>query len=998
MSKEPGAIIQGKDLFQSSTAELAGLLTSNLGFAVLADPIVGTGSHGHTYPGATIPFGMVQLSPDTRLTGWDGCSAYHYSDNYIYGFSHTHLSGTGCSDYGDILLMPLSIPLDPPETKPSLENGADGEAGYRSRFDHSSETVLPGFYSVYLDDHDIGVRLTATRRCGFHHYSYPEGRGEAIVIDLAHRDKVIDSAIYINSSTEISGFRRSRAWAEDQHVYFVARFSRPIVRHALSIGGDPASETVKEISGEDLRGWFTFDPGDGGVLFVKVGISAVSIEGARGNLDAELPDWDFNETAREALAEWDRSLSRIIVKGGNTSQKRTFYSALYHSLLAPNLYSDVDGRYRGRDLKIHSTDDFEYYTVFSLWDTYRAAHPLFTIIEPERTVDFMKTFLRQYKEGGALPVWELGANETGCMIGYHAVPVIADAYIKGIDDFDSELALEAMISSASQDHLGLESYKANGFIASEDAGQSVSRTLEYAYDDWCIAMMARAMGRADVEAKFLRRAQSYKNLFDPATGFMRARLNGAFIEPFDPAEVNFHYTEANSWQYSFYVPQDISGLAMLHGGMAELEAKLDSLFAQRSDLKGLDQPDVTGLIGQYAHGNEPSQHMAYLYNYTGSPWKTQRRVREIIDTMYGDKPDGLCGNEDCGQMSSWYVLSALGFYPVTPGDDIYIIGSPLFDKAEIELSDGKSFIVSARRDTPESIYIRSATLNGKKYDRSFISHRDIVHGGALELELGPEPSYSWGMGKGNVPISRIEKEIVCPSPVIDTSGRIFTGSLTLSFSCAENEAEIRYTTDGSEPGPESRLYGKPFTITETSTIKAAAYKTGMIGSRTLMSHFTRIKEGIFVKLTGEYSPLYSGGGPLALVDQIRGGEDFRTGGWQGYQGIDLEAVIDLGKEIDIKKISAGFMNDPGAWIFLPVRVGFAVSSDGESFSDAGEIENPFNEEPDDEKIWEARSKNLSVRARYVRVRAENIGVCPPGHPGEGSRSWIFIDEITVDRQ
>ncbi|HSG29572.1 MAG TPA: GH92 family glycosyl hydrolase, partial [Candidatus Krumholzibacterium sp.] len=570
-------------------------LYSGFEYALLADPMVGTGGHGHTYPGATLPFGMVQLSPDTRLTGWDGCSAYHYSDSYIYGFSHTHLSGTGCSDYGDILFMPVGTVRGGAEDRPPLSNGSDGNGGYRSSFSHEREKALPGFYSVLLDDDGIEVSLTATARCGFHRYVFPSGSGARVVVDLAHRDRVIDSGLYVTGESEISGFRRSDAWAKDQHVYFVARFSRPIDAHAISAGGVEISG-LREGTGEDVRGWFSFDPSGGSargvsggedrVLLVKVGISAVSIEGAARNLDAELPGWDFDRAVQAAAGAWDRALGRIRVEGGTPVRRRTFYTALYHSLLAPNIYSDVDGRYRGRDLEVHRSEGGDYYTVFSLWDTYRAAHPLLTIIERERTVDLIRTFLLQYRQGGLLPVWELGANETGCMIGYHAVPVIADAWIKGIRGFDGELALEAMKASATQDHLGLRSYRQSGFIPSEDAGQSVSRTLEYAYDDWCIAQMAGSLGKEADRAEYLRRSQSYKHLFDPSTGFMRARVNGGWVDPFDPVEVNYHYTEANSWQYSFYVPQDVSGLARLHGGLAALEAKLDSLFDHSGSLSG----------------------------------------------------------------------------------------------------------------------------------------------------------------------------------------------------------------------------------------------------------------------------------------------------------------------------------------------------------------------------------------------------------------------------
>ena len=498
----------------------------------------------------------------------------------------------------------------------------------------------------------------------------------------------------------------------------------------------------------------------------------------------------------EAKALWNGALGKILVDGGTDAQKTTFYTALYHSLIAPNLYVDVDGRYRGRDLEIHTADGFDYYTVFSLWDTYRATHPLFTIIERERTVDFIETMLAQYEQGGMLPVWELSANETGTMIGYHSIPVIADAWVKGIRDFEPARALEAMKHSADQDHLGLKYYRMYGFIPAGSEGASVSRTLEYAYDDWCIAEFARLTGEKKDYERFIRRAQGYRHIFDPSTGFMRPRINGGWLSPFDPSEINFHYTEANAWQYTFYVPQDIEGLIEMMGGVASFTARLDELFTTSSETSGIEQPDVSGLIGQYAHGNEPSQHMAYLYNFAGMPGKTQERVREIMDTMYGDTPDGLCGNEDCGQMSSWYVLSALGFYPVTPGSDIYIIGSPLFERAEIRLENGKRFKVTASGLSPENVYIQGATWKGRPYTKSYLRHDDIMGGGELVFEMGPAAGSSWGTAKEDLPPSRIDDHPVLPAPYLDPTPYSFSGSLEVTMGCADPKAEIRYTTDG----------------------------------------------------------------------------------------------------------------------------------------------------------------------------------------------------------
>lgn len=962
--------------------------SGNVDLAALVDPLTGTGGHGHTYPGASLPFGMIQLSPDTRLSGWDGCSAYHYSDSVLYGFSHTHLSGTGCSDYGDILIMPSASAW-------GSEDPAFPKEGHGSRFRHETEKASPGYYAVMLDDCGVLAEMTVTARCGFHRYAFPEGGDAGLLIDLAHRDKVIDSGIWISGPGEVEGFRRSQSWAKDQHVYFVVRFSKPI-RSAATLADGRWNDGLRERRSGGLKQYLSFGAAGGEPLMVKVGISAVDVEGARRNLDAEMPGWDFEGCKDAARDTWNGALGRIKIEGGRSGQRTTFYTALYHSLLSPNLYMDVDGRYRGRDLEIHSAGGFEYYTVFSLWDTYRAAHPLLTIIEPRRTVDFIKTFLAQYEQGGLLPVWELAANETGCMIGYHAVPVIADAWAKGIRDFDGALALEAMKHSATRDHLGLKYYREYGFIPSELEGQSVSRTLEYAFDDWCIAQMARSMGRGADFDEYIRRSQHYKNLFDPSSRFMRARFNGGWAVPFDPDEVNFHYTEANAWHYGLYAPQDIEGLIRLHGGRDAFDARLDELFERGSGLKGLDQPDVTGLIGQYAHGNEPSQHMAYLYDYTGRPWKTQKRVREIMDTMYSPGPEGLCGNEDCGQMSAWYVLSALGFYPVTPGQEIYAIGTPLFDKAVIDAGNGRTFTISAEGVSDRNIYIQSASLNGREWTASWISHSQIMAGGEIVFRMGPLPAEGRGGAEDDAPPSGIESGIVCPAPFVTPSAPAFTGTIEIILSCAEKGARIQYTLDGSEPGLESPVFGRPLELSRTTEVRAFASADGMERSRTVTSSFRRISGDVGVKLISPFDPMYSAGGAGALVDGIRGGDDFRTGAWQGYEGIDFEAVLDLGSSRRIGSITAGFLQDQGSWIFMPLSVEFSVSKDGERFEAVSIALSDVPADAEGRVLKDFTTGGLDVEARFVRVLARTPGECPAWHAGAGGKAWIFIDEIIVE--
>jgi len=951
------------------------------------NPMIGTGGHGHTYPGATVPFGMVQLSPDTRLEGWDGCSGYHYSDSIIYGFSHTHLSGTGCSDYGDILLMPTTGEI-------VFNNGANGKPGYCSKFKHPGEHAEPGYYSVFLDNPGIKAELTTTARVGFHSYTFPESAKANIILDLVHRDEVIASSIRINSNTEIEGMRRSKAWADDQQVYFVMRFSKPFSESGIAIN-DIVRSGIKKAEGKKLKAFFRFTTTAGEKILVKVGISSVSADGARKNLETELPGWDFEKTRKDSHDLWNKSLSRIEVNGGTNDEKTVFYTALYHTMINPMLAADVDGNYRGRDLKVHKAEGYDYYTVFSLWDTYRAYHPLMTIIDQQRTKDFINTFLAEYEQGGLLPVWELSSNETNCMIGYHSVSVIADAYIKGIRGFDASKALEAMKHSANQDKYGLLYYKKSGFIPSEREHESVSKTLEYAYDDWCIAQMAKALGNKEDYKEFIMRAQNYKNVFDPQTGFMRARFNGGWYSPFSPNEVNNNYTEANAWQYSFACPQDIDGLINLQGGEEKLETKLDSLFSADTRTSGRELSDITGLIGQYVQGNEPSHHMAYLYNYVGKPFKTQALIHKIMNEFYTAGTDGLIGNEDCGQMSAWLVLSAMGFYPVTPGNDLYTIGTPMFPKVIIHLENGNQFIIKADNLTGENYFIQSATLNGKSYEKSFLKHGNIMKGGELIFGMGPKPSTSWGIGKKNEPHTAIKDNLILADPYITEGSRTFSGSTTVAIAASPGTT-INYLIGGAEKESIPAAYSGPFVISDNCKLKYYAYKKGFPGTPWITSEFIKIKNDKDIMLNTKPSPQYNAGGPTTLIDGMRGNEDFRLGGWLGYDSINLDATVDLKQTKTINKLSISCLQDINAWIFMPDEVEFFISEDGITFQSAGVAKNDI---PTDK--WGTIHKDFSLatlnsHARYIRVLAKNIGVCPPGHKGNGAPAWIFCDEITVE--
>ena len=935
------------------------------------DPFIGTGGHGHTYPGATMPFGMMQLSPDTRLDGWDGCSGYHYSDDEIYGFSHTHLSGTGVSDYGDILLMPTNLA--------TLNNGANGEKGYKSKFSHKNEVAQPGYYKVHLEDTNIDVELTVSKRSGIHKYEYPSSKNQILILDLEHRDQLNGFNISIVNDREVKGFRHSKAWATDQFLFYHIKFSHPIKDPDRLYEVFPTKESFEFINPNN-------EP-----VYVKIGISAVDEKGAKQNLEQEIGKKSFEEVKKEAQQTWESQLGKIVVEDNNQTNKVNFYTAMYHSMLAPNLYQDVDGRYRGMDLKIHETNNFKYYTVFSLWDTYRAAHPLYTLIEQKRTNDFINTFLAKFDEGGIMPIWDLAANYTGCMIGYHAVPVIADAYLKGIRNYDAEKALKAMKHSATRDKLGLDSYKNIGFIPVEKESESVSKTLEYAYDDWTIAQMAKAMDEQEDYKTFTKRSQNYVNVFDPTTKFMRGRFRNTWFSPFDPYEVNFNYTEANSWQYSFYVPHDITGFMNFLGGKDELEKQLDNLFTANDKTSGREQADITGLIGQYAHGNEPSHHMAYLYNFVNKPYKTQEKTRQILTELYTNSPDGISGNEDCGQMSAWYIFSSLGFYPVTPGSNQYIIGSPLFDKATIQFEDGKSFTVEAINNSLENKYIKNVRLNNKAYSYSYLKHSDIVKGGNLVFEMTDRPT-NWGSDEAFIPSTEITDHKIIPAPFIKKGDIVFKGSTSVELACADKTADIFFKL-GHKEG--FKKYTEPFIIDKFIKLSVYAQK-GDIRSTSISTDFHKRDPNLKIQLYTDYENQYNAGGNDALIDGILGTEDFRTGTWQGYSDTDLNAVIDLGKVKEIHNVKLSFLRDQRSWIFLPKDLKIFTSSDGINFNKYHHSTFNSPTDTDDIKI-ETIEFFKSTKARYVKVIAKNYGSLPKWHLGApfDGKAWIFVDEIQI---
>ncbi len=903
------------------------------------NPFIGTGGHGHTFPGATVPHGMVQLSPDTRIDGsWDGCSGYHYSDSVIYGFSHTHLNGTGVSDFGDIMLMPTM-------GEPSFDNTI-----YSSKFSHANEKASTGFYAVKLDDDDIDVRLTTSTRVGFHEYTFNKAGNANIILDLNHRDELLQGEIRIIDEKTIQVLRKSKAWATNQYVYAQIEFNIPL--KITKFLGNKVSENQIQSLGQDLKIIFAKQAEKGEKILVKVSLSPTSFDGAKLN-STEIKNWDFEKVKADAENLWNKELSKIEVKDKDEDKMAIFYTALYHTMIQPNIAQDLDGKYRGMDNKIHTAEGFDYYSVFSLWDTFRAAHPLYTLIDKKRTADYINTFLKMYEQGGRLPVWELASNETDCMIGYHSVSVIADAMVKGITGFDYEKAFEASKSSAMRDVLGLKAYKENGFISIDDDHESVSKTLEYAYDDWCIAQMAQILNKNSDYEYFMKRSQNWKNLFNWKTGFIQPKKNGGWEKNFDPREVNNNYTEGNAWQYTFFVPQDIPGMIAAFGGNAKFEQKLDEMFNSESKTTGREQVDVTGLIGQYAHGNEPSHHMAYLYNYIGKPEKTAKKVHYILDNFYKNSPDGLIGNEDCGQMSAWYVLSSMGIYQVTPGRNEWQISKPYFNS--IRMKDGSLMDVKL-----------NAILDNFNHEKSYESEKI---------------------------------ENIIPVPTIEAESKSFKDKMKIEL-FSENPKDDIFVKiiDSEDCWPEEInfiKYLRPFYIDETSTIEAYV-KTKNGQSNTIEGIFYKKPNNYSIKINSKYNSQYTAGGDEGLIDGIYGDENWKKGEWQGYQSQDFEAVIDLKTQKEITEISANFLQDSRSWILMPTKVEFYVSSNDKDYFLMETINNEVDAKNYDVTIKKITAKLLPTEARFIKVKAYNFRKLPEDHQGFGGDAFIFIDEIEVN--
>ena len=940
--------------------------------------LIGTDAHGHTYPGATSPFGMIQLSPDTRQDSWDGCSGYHYSDKVIYGFSHTHLSGTGCLDYGDILFIPT--------IKDWNEND------FSMTFEHKNESATAGIYKVKnLNKQGIDAYLTTTERVGFHKYVFPaSAKSTSIIIDLLWRDELLDYDYKILNDSTVVGYRCSKSWNENQKIFFATIFSSKISKHKfdkqtkrLFLEFEPAEENNKK------------------TIEARTAISSVNEEGALKNLASE-ESIRFDKVLTKNTALWEKELGKIEIFGGTQKQRDIFYTSLYHCMIAPNLYSDVDNRYRGMDDKIQNAKDYNRYTVFSLWDTYRTLHPLLSIIDQKRSMDFAKTFIDMQLQNGELPMWELASAETHCMIGMHGISVLAELYQKGIYAYP-KLTLESMINNANPElreinkrnytnkkHnlLGLDYFTKNGYISSEFEHEGVSKTVEYAYNMYCVAQVAKSQGRMDLYDEYIKKSQYYRNLINPATGFIHPKENGRFLPNFDLRQIDQNYTEGNGWHYTFYAPHDIPALINLMGGELEFCKKLDKLFSKSATPNGRNQADVTGLIGGYAHGNEPSQHSAYLYTYAGQPHKTQKYVRQILTTLYDDTPAGICGNDDAGQMSAWYVMSSMGIYPVSPVDEDYIITTPLFEKSVIHLENGKTFTIIAP-EADKKKYISEIYLNGKEINDYRISHEDIMKGGELRMILS------------NVPV--IENEVIearklnSKTDIVITPYLSYEGTATFTDSLIV-EAFAFYPEDtielAFESGKTLSFVGKGrFVLNENESL--SMYSKNGKTSQKVEARFYKIPKGRKVKVLSKYNNQYTAGGDKGLIDQKRGGDNWKLGLWQGYWGEDFVAVLEVNKDGIPSRLGANFIQDQKSWIFLPSEVEYYVSDDGKNYKLLEVVKNDMPERSE-EILQKTFYTSKPIEHRFIKVIAKNIKKNPSWHLSAGEKAWLFTDEIIFE--
>ncbi|AUP80065.1 GH92 family glycosyl hydrolase [Flavivirga eckloniae] len=974
------------------------------------DPMIGTDAHGHTFPGATTPFGMVQLSPSNDFKSWDWCSGYHYSDSIIKGFAHNHISGAGLSGLGDILIMPTM-------GKKTTKSGSDElvDDSYRSRFSHKTERARAGYYAVTLEDYGINVELTATPRTGFHKYTFNKSGVSDIVIDPTHgvMERAAETSIEVVSNSEIRGYKSVGSGDKYRYAYFSAKFSKPFEKATITDNDKEIEE--QKLTALKAKGYVSFNVEEGEQIEVSVTLSPIDYDGVDKNFKTEAQGKSFDDVLKETTEAWNKVLNKITIsETSSDAKKRTFYTAMYHAFISPNIISDVDGRYavEGKQYKFNSTQ----YSNYSTWDTYRALHPLLTIIEQKETSKMINSLIsRDSQAGVGQPVWELLGFDNGCMIGYTTSSVIGDAVLKNIDGINYEEAFKSMYKAASDlskhsavyDVSGLEDYINYGYVTGE-TGSSVSKTTEYNYHDFVIAEVAKKLGKTKEAEEFHKRSIGYRAMFNPEDGYLypvysTGEMHKLNLSSWDDLIPN--YVSGNIWAYSAYTPHDMAGVIQLHGGKEKYATWLDKVFSDTSTLGGAQHVDISGFIGKYGHGDEPGHQMPYLYNFVGQPWKSQKYVNEVVTTMYSDKPDGLINNEDLGQMSAWYIFSTLGFYPVAPASLNYQLGAPYYESATVNLENGNTFTVKAHNLSDANFYVQSVKLNGEIYNKTFISHDDIMNGGVLEFTMGEAPNKVWGSLDESTSIGAISAkspEILVKataSPYDENNSFFFSEKHIATLKSNDSDADIYYTTDGSTPTLRSNKYKQPFEIKENCILKAAAIKQGLNISKIyekplFKSIFPLLKEG-YPKITmNNWSePNYGKEDGRLLFDEVVGSSSYGDGKWTAIKDT-FDVGIDLGQNHIVENISVGVLTDIGSWIFPTKSIEVYGGNSNQSLNLIGKLNLPKA----DKFPKEVNRYTLPVKKgqyKYLRVKVNPYGVAPEWHGAFGQKVWLFIDEIMV---
>lgn len=975
------------------------------------DPFIGTGAHGHTFPGATTPFGGIQLSPSNDFKSWDWCSGYHYSDTIIKGFAHNHISGAGLSGLGDILVMPTM-------GKKTTKSGSDAlvDSSYRSRFSHKTEKARAGYYAVKLEDYNIDVELTATARTGFHKYTFNRSGVADIVIDPTHglMERAAETSIEIISNNEIRGYKRIDAGGDKKrYAYFSAKFSKPF-KNATITNNDIETDR-NSLTAKTAKVYTSFDVETSDEIEVLVTLSPIDFDGVLKNFKAEAEGKTFDDVLIETTKVWNGVLNKIVISDATLNKKkRTFYTAVYHAFISPNIISDVDGRYvvEGKQYQSESAQ----YSNYSTWDTYRALHPLLAIIEQAETSKMVNSLIsRDTQAGVGQPVWELMGFDNACMIGYTTSSVIGDAVIKNIEGINYEDAFNSMYNSAFDltkhsavyDVSGLEDYINYGYVTAE-TGSSVSKTTEYNYHDFVIAKVAEKLGKTEKANEFYKRSKGYRSLFNEEDGYLYPIYSTGKKRDLDFATWDNlipNYVSGNIWAYSAYTPHDMQGAIQLHGGKKKYSAWLDKIFTDTLAIGGAQHVDISGFIGRYGHGDEPGHHMPYLYNYVGQPWKTQKYINNVVTNMYFDKPDGLINNEDLGQMSAWYIFSTLGFYPVAPASLNYQLGAPYYETATIKLESGKTFTVKAENLSDENFYVQSVRLNGEPYNKTFITYNDIIEGGILEFTMGESPNTVWGSDDestyiGKVPNKKPDVLVkATASPYDVNKAFFFSNKHTATLKSNNSDASIYYTLDGSKPTQASTKYNNPIEINENSVLKAIAIKDNLNPSKVYQKPIFKsvlplLKAGYpKIRMNTWSNPYYGKEDGSMLFDELTGSKSYGDAKWTGLKDT-FDVDINLGKRKNIEHVSVGVLTDIGSWIFPAKSIEVYGGTSKENLTLIGELEvNRTNDYP---KEVNRHVLNIDKgKYQYLKVKINPFGIAPEWHGAFGKKVWLFIDEIMI---